>query len=131
MKYMKSKTLIVIILLLLILISVTIYMNRGGKENQPLSPPISEKIDFCKEGTRGNDCIRCSCNSAKDCKLVTSPYVISECAKPEVVSKSTNESCLDDVRIMAIRATCVVPEGYTPPEYEVVCINNTCGKIEK
>ena len=63
--------------------------------------------------------------------MIASPYVISECAKPEAVSKSTSKSCVNEVRKMAIQATCVVPEGYIPPEYEIVCINNTCGKVEK
>ena len=127
---MKPKILIVTILLLVI-ISVAFYINQSSIEERPVSPPVSKKIDFCKEGIKGNDCIKCSCNSANDCKLVTSPYVISECAEPEVVSKLTTESCLADIRMMAIRATCVVPENYVPPEYEVVCINSTCGRIEK
>lgn len=92
---------------------------------------VSALVDFCKEGVRGNNCIRCSCDSVNDCKLVTNPYVISECSKPEAVSRKTSESCLDEVRKMAIQATCVVPENYVSPEYEIVCVNNTCGKIEK
>ena len=129
---MKLKIIIVTILLL-VLISVVVYINPNSQKSQPVSPPISEtgEVDFCKEGVRGNDCIRCSCKSADDCELVGSLYVISECAKPVAVSESTSKSCINKVRKMAIQATCVVPENYTPPEYKVVCINNTCGKVEK
>jgi hypothetical protein len=92
-------------------------------------PPSPEDIEYCKEGVRGNDCIRCQCNSAKDCKLVGNPYVMSECAENKAVSKRTSEKCLSEVRKMAIHATCIVPEGYKAPEYDLVCYNNTCGKV--
>ena len=130
---MKSKILIVTILLLA-LVFIAIFINQSSKKSyQPVNPPIPEagEVDFCKEGIRGNDCIKCSCKSADDCKLVVNPYVISECAKPEAVSKSTSKSCINKVRKTAIRANCVVPENYSPPEYEVVCINNICGKVKK
>ena len=105
------------------------------KNSEPVpatqNPDNSERVVLCKERTGKKDCLKCYCNSDEDCKLVGSPYVISECAEAEVVNKSTSETCLDEIRKWAMQASCVVPGNYKAPEYKAVCVNKICGKIKK
>lgn len=83
----------------------------------------SAKVEYCKS----NSCIQCSCQSASDCQLVTNMTIISECVAPDVVSKSTSQSCLNQkLSSRRINASC---SGGSFPSYQVTCVNNTCGKV--
>jgi hypothetical protein len=126
------KLIIGIFITLGILTSVWITYKSQRLKNLPEQhPPSGEGIIFCNEGIRGNDCIKCSCNTASDCKLVGNPYVVSECAEDIVVNTNTTESCLKKTGQTSIHTTCIVPDNYQSPEFEVVCGNNTCGQIIK
>ena len=131
---MKLKLIVIFsTIFLTFLVFVIIYGVKTNKKTQPVSPPATKEseVKFCQEGYRGNDCVRCSCDSVSDCMLISNPYVFSECSGSVAVNKSTTDDCIKEVGKTAIYASCVVPTGYTSSAYEVLCVKNTCGIIER
>ncbi len=125
---MKSKTFIVttlVIIITLVIVTVVYYTIQSNKENQKISQPVTPQITFCKP-INGYDCINCQCNTAADCHLVSAHSCGSG---PQIVNKSTTDECFN--RPSNVNINCVPVKNFVPPTYEIVCVNNTCGKIIK
>lgn len=133
MKYKRQVALGILVTVLMTASWMIINVDPAGKNNQlPEQHPFRKgEVQFCHEGLNGNDCIKCSCETSEDCKLVKNPYVISQCAEEIVVNLESTESCINKVAEQQIEANCIIPEDYQSPEFEIICQNNTCAQIIK